>query len=220
MTVGDLKRLFGTAIKTKRSELGISQEELAGRSGLHRTYISDVERGTRNLSLESIEKLAAALDLSVSGLFHWENAGGSQQPSVEILLVEDEPADVELTIRAFRKARFTNPVHVVGDGRAALDFIFASGRYAHRRGEPQPGVVLLDLRLPKVSGLEVLRRIKADKSTRQIPVIVLTASDQDLDMKECALLGVASYIVKPVDFQNFSEIASLLRFNWELVKPK
>jgi CheY-like chemotaxis protein len=219
MTVGDLKRLFGTAIKSKRSELGISQEELAGRSGLHRTYISDVERGARNPSLESIEKLAGALDLSVSGLFHRADDGGSPEQPVEILLVEDEPADVELTIRAFRKARFTNPVHVVGDGLAALDFIFASGRYAHRVGQPRPGVVLLDLRLPKLSGLEVLRRIKENRSTRKIPVIVLTASCEDQDVAECGRLGVASYIVKPVDFENFSKVASFLRFNWALVKP-
>lgn len=219
MTVGDLKRLFGTAIKSKRSELGISQEELADRAGLHRTYISDVERGVRNPSLESIEKLAVALDLSVSRLFRRAKDGGDGVPALEILLVEDEPADVELTMRAFRKAGVTNPVRVVGDGVAALDFLFATGPYAHRREGALPGVVLLDLRLPKLNGLEVLRRIKADRRTKNIPVIVLTSSRLDEDMTECAQLGAENYIVKPVDFQNFSEITPLLKFKWALMKP-
>src|SRR5438477_8397408 len=105
---GDLKRLFGTAIKGKRSELGISHEELAHRAGLHRTYISDVERGARNLSLESIEKLAHALELSVATLFARAGDGAGADPFVEILLVEDNPDDVQLTLRAFRKARITN----------------------------------------------------------------------------------------------------------------
>src|SRR5258707_8063409 len=105
MTFGNLKRFFGSAVKRKRAELHISQEELADRAGLHRTYISDVERGARNVSLESIEKLAAALELPVSGLF--ARASSEQEPEslVEILLVEDTPEDVELTLRAFRKAR-------------------------------------------------------------------------------------------------------------------
>src|SRR6188508_3072641 len=103
MTIGDLKQLFGTAIKGKRSELGISQEELADRAGLHRTYVSDVERGARNLSLESIEKLAHALELSISGLFERANEGGPAH-ALEVLLVEDEPLDVELTLSAFKKA--------------------------------------------------------------------------------------------------------------------
>src|SRR3954470_3819674 len=102
MTIGDLKRLFGTAIKSKRSELGISHEELADRAGLHRTYVSDVERGARNLSLESIEKLADALELSISGLFERAHDGGQHPHQVEVLLVEDEPLDVELTLKAFK----------------------------------------------------------------------------------------------------------------------
>ena len=217
MTVGDLKRLFGTAIKSQRSELGISQEELAERAGLHRTYISDVERGVRNPSLESIEKLAAALDLSVSHLFHRANAGGGGGEELEILLIEDEPADVQLTIRAFRRAGVTNHVRVASDGEAALDFL-CGNRDSIVRGKT-PGVILLDLHLPKLSGLEVLRRIKADKRTRNIPVIVLTSSQQDEDVAECARLGVENYIVKPVDFQNFSEVTPLLKFKWALVRP-
>lgn len=220
MKAGELKRLIGTAIRSKRSELGISQEELADRAGLHRTYISDVERGARNPSLESIHKLAMALELSLSGLFDHANVEDLPKPAVEILLVEDDPADVVLTLRAFRKARFNNTVHVVRDGVAALDFIFANDSHSTWGGESQPGVILLDLRLPKLSGLEVLRQIKADRRTSSIPVIILTASCNDDEVAECMRLGVVNYIPKPVDFQNFSGITPQLHFEWALVKPR
>jgi len=219
MTIGDLKRLFGTAIKGKRSELGISQEELADRAGLHRTYVSDVERGARNLSLESIEKLATALELSISGLFERAREGGAAVNAVEVLLVEDEPLDVELTLRAFKKARLTNPIHVVHDGAEALDFIFATGAYTHRRELLPPGVILLDLNLPRVNGLDLLRQLKFDRRTEKIPVIVLTVSQHDRDIAECRRLGVETYLVKPVDFRDFSEVTPHLQLEWSLVKP-
>lgn len=219
MTIGDLKRLFGTAIKGKRSELGISQEELADRAGLHRTYVSDVERGARNLSLESIEKLAHALELSISGLFERANDSATTAHPVEVLLVEDEPLDIELTLRAFKKARFTNPIHVVRDGAEAIDFIFATGPHAQRRDLPPPGVILLDLNLPKLNGLDLLRQLKADKRTERIPVIVLTVSQQDRDIAECRRLGVQTYLVKPVDFRDFSEVTPHLQLEWALMKP-
>jgi two-component system, response regulator len=212
----ELKILLGNAIKRKRAALGISQEELAARAGLHRTYVSDVERGARNPSLESVEKLARALEVSLSMLLQKE---GDNQTLVEILLVEDEPDDIELTMRAFERARLTNPIHVARDGVEALEFLFAQGRYAAREDHPVPKVVLLDLNLPKKSGLEVLRRIKADSLTKDIAVIVLTVSTRDRDMAECRRLGAETYIVKPVDFQNFSEVTSHLQLAWTLVKP-
>jgi two-component system response regulator len=211
-----VKILLGNAIRRKRSLLGLSQEELAGRAGLHRTYVSDVERGARNPSLESVEKLARALELSLPGLLE---TAGHDQALVEILLVEDEPSDVELTIRAFEKARLTNPIHVARDGLEALEFLFARGRHADRKDHPVPQVVLLDLNLPKKSGIEVLRQIKADSLTKDIVVIVLTVSTRDRDMAECRRLGAETYIVKPVDFQNFSEVTSQLKLAWTLVKP-
>jgi len=220
MAAIDLKALLGMAIKTERSVLGISQEELAERAGLHRTYISDVERGARNPSITSIEKLAQALKISVSALFEraTKNGRGSSD-ALEILLVEDNPQDVELTTRAFQKARITNPLHVVGDGIEALDFLFGTGPHMHRSYATLPEIILLDLNLPKKSGLEVLRRIKADKLTKEIPVIVLTASTRDRDMAECRRLGVETYIIKPVGFQKFSEVTSNLNLAWTLVKP-
>ena len=215
---GEVKQMFGAAIRTQRLQLRISQEELADRAGLHRTYVSDVERGARNISLESIDRLAKALELSVSTLFKRAANGGQNDPVVEILLVEDNARDAALTVRAFRKARIANLLHVVSDGLEALDFIFATGAQARRREKPLPGLILLDLNLPKVDGLEVVRRIKADKRTRQIPIIVLTASDLDRDIMTCRELGVQSYIVKPVGFINFSEVTQRLHMDWALKK--
>lgn len=215
-----LKILLGNAIKSTRSALGISQEELAARAGLHRTYISDVERGVRNPSIAIVEKLAQALKLSISALFERASKNGRLSSGVlEILLVEDNSHDIELTTRAFGKARITNPLHVVGDGVEALDFLFATGSYQHRAYASLPEVILLDLNLPKKSGLEVLRRIKADQLTKNIAVIVLTVSTRDRDMAECRRLGVETYIVKPVGFQKFSEVTSNLDLAWMLVKP-
>ena len=211
-----LKILLGNAIKSTRFARGMSQEQLAARAGLHRTYVSDVERGARNPSLESVQKLAQALELSLPALLQ-----GTQKDRdlVEILLVEDDPRDVELTVRAFNKARITNPIHVARDGDEATDFLFATGRYTYRKDAPLPEVTLLDLNLPKKSGLEVLRQIKADERTRHIAVVILTISNRSRDINECRRLGAESYIVKPVDFQRFSEVTSRLSLAWTLIKP-
>jgi CheY-like chemotaxis protein len=215
----DLRTLLGAAIKSGRSQLGISQEELAARAGLHRTYVSDLERGARNPSIESVEKLAQALQISVSMLFDKATGPNGTKQLVEILLVEDNPRDVKLTMRAFEKAHISNPVYVVSDGMEALDFVFATGPYADRAEARQPQVILLDLNLPKKSGLDVLREIKGDKRTQHIPVIILTVSDKDIDFEECRRLGAEAYIVKPVDFRNFSEVTPRLSLAWVLVKP-
>src|ERR1700722_15425493 len=142
MATIDLKTLLGMAIKTQRASLGISQEELAHRAGLHRTYVSDLERGARNPSIESIEKLAGALQVSVSKLLESVGNGSGSRHLVEILLVEDNPRDVDLTVRAFKKANIANPLHVVRDGSEALDFLFANGLYTHRRNARSPQLIL------------------------------------------------------------------------------
>ncbi|HYR23709.1 MAG TPA: response regulator [Chthoniobacterales bacterium] len=219
MATIDLKSLLGTAIKTQRASLGISQEELAHRAGLHRTYVSDLERGARNPSVDSIEKLAGALQLSVSSLFEKASDADGLKDSVEILVVEDNPRDVDLTKRAFKEANITNPLHVVRDGVEAIDFIFASGPYVHRREARLPGLILLDLDLPKKSGLDVLQEVKANPRTQNIPVIILTISNRDRVIAACRRLGAKHYIVKPVGFQNFSALAVELSLGWTLVKP-
>jgi two-component system response regulator len=136
---------------------------------------------------------------------------------VEILLVEDNPNDAELTLRALKKRNLANRVLHVKDGAEALEFLFAGGAYNGRKIEKAPRVILLDLKLPKVDGLEVLRQIKADERTKTIPVAVLTSSREDRDLEECYQLGVNSYIVKPVEFENFVQVVSDLGFYWMLL---
>lgn len=122
---------------------------------------------------------------------------------VDILLVDDNPADVELTLRGLKKHNLTNRVFVVKDGAEALEYIFAAGVYADRNIKEIPKLILLDLKLPKVDGLEVLRKIKSQEKTKLIPVVVLTSSKEEKDIIESYKLGVNSYIVKPVDFDKF-----------------
>lgn len=140
------------------------------------------------------------------------------EPSVvEILLVEDNPTDAELCIRALQKHKLANHLEWVKDGAAALDFLFARGAYAGRSGLAAPKVVLLDLRLPKVDGLEVLQAVKADESTRHIPVVVLTSSKEEPDMAQCYQLGVNSFVSKPVAFEEFVRVVSDLGLYWLLI---
>lgn len=136
---------------------------------------------------------------------------------VEILLVEDNPSDAELCIRALKKNNFANKLVWVKDGAEALDFVFGSGAYSGRRVENSPRVILLDLRLPKVDGMEVLRRVKTDERTRTIPVVVLTSSKEDRDVADSYKLGVNSYISKPVEFDAFAKTVSELGLYWLLV---
>jgi two-component system, response regulator len=139
---------------------------------------------------------------------------------VEILLVEDNPRDVEMTLRALKKHNMANKVHVITDGAEAMDFIFARGAHAHTDQNPVPKVVFLDLKLPKVSGLEVLRAIKGDERTRSIPVVVLTSSQEEKDMVESYRLGVNSYVVKPLDFDKFVEAIGQIGLYWLVInKP-
>jgi two-component system response regulator len=136
---------------------------------------------------------------------------------VEILIVEDTPQDLELALRALRKAKLTNNIQVARDGQEALEFIFCEGPHSGRKMENGPKVILLDLKLPKIDGLEVLQRIKSDPRTKSIPVVVLTSSKEQSDVVESYHLGVNSYIVKPVNFEQFSEAVQKLGMYWLLL---
>jgi CheY-like chemotaxis protein len=139
------------------------------------------------------------------------------QTAVEILLVEDNLSDLELALHSLRSSKLSNQIEVVRDGAEALDFIFCTGPYAHRDIENKPKLILLDLKLPKVDGLEVLKRIKSDPRTCRIPVVVLTSSREDGDIVDSYQLGVNSYIVKPVDFEQFTEAVRQIGFYWLLL---
>lgn len=134
-----------------------------------------------------------------------------------ILLVEDNTTDEKLTLRAFKKSGVSNPVHVVRDGAEALDYLFRTGGHAGRASDPMPALVLLDLKLPKVDGLEVLRRLRADERTRLLPIVVLTASREDEDIVRSYTLGANAYVRKPVDFPKFVEAAKTLGLFWLLL---
>jgi two-component system, response regulator len=141
----------------------------------------------------------------------------NQTNAAEILLVEDNPQDLELTQRALRKANLANHIHIARDGAEALDFLFCEGAHAERKIEDGPKVILLDLKLPKLDGLQVLKRIKSDPRTRTIPVVVLTSSKEQNDVVESYHLGVNSYIVKPVNFERFAEAVQQLGMYWLLL---
>jgi two-component system response regulator len=136
--------------------------------------------------------------------------------AVELLLVEDNPQDLDLALRALRKAKVSNRIHVARDGAEALEFIFCEGPHAARHITDGPKVILLDLKLPKIDGLEVLKRIKGDPRTKMIPVVVLTSSKEQSDVVESYQLGVNSYIVKPVNFEQFTEAVRHLGLYWLL----
>ena len=134
-----------------------------------------------------------------------------------ILLVEDNRADIKLTLAALRAENLCNDIDVVRDGEEALDYMFCRGTYAKREGKRPPCMVLLDLKLPKLDGIEVLRRLKTDERTRMIPVVILTSSSEERDLFEGYRLGVNSYIQKPVDFESFRQTVKQLGFYWLVV---
>jgi len=135
----------------------------------------------------------------------------------EIILIEDNPHDAELTIRSLKRNKIANDIHVIPNGAEALDFFFATGKYEGRDMKMTPKLVILDLKLPKVDGIEILRRVKSDERTKIIPIVVLTSSKEENDVVESYKLGANSYIVKPVDFQKFAESIRDLGLYWLLL---
>lgn len=207
----DLQRRLGLAVCISRQHLGITQEELAWRADLNRSYIADIERGARNVTLRTLTTLAAALELTVENLIvATSHAAGStgevrakkdNASSAEILLVEDTARDAALVARAFKRANLTNRINLVRDAEAGLDYLLGAGRYAHHRPS-RPSLILLDVDLPRMSGVEFLRTIKADERLRSIPVVVLTVSQHDHVVFECAKLEVADYLLKPLEIES------------------
>jgi len=228
MNISAVRSIFANSVKRWRNHRGLTQEELAERADLHRTYISDVERGARNLSLESIDKLARALDISLPILFSPDETPGtasnrlpntSSAEYVDVLMVENNPDDADAALEAFARVRMANSVRVTADGAEALDLFFGRDAFADNVRDSHNQLILLGLDLPKVSGLEVLRQLKADKRTRNIPVVILTASDKHRDIAECNRLGAAAIIAKPVSFEGLTKVIPATNLVWALVKP-
>jgi len=141
-------------------------------------------------------------------------------PEVDILLVEDNASDAEMTINALKKNGLANKLLHVKDGAAALDFIFAEGAFTGRNIAYKPKVILLDLKMPKLNGIEVLQRIRADEQAKSIPVVILTSSAEDPDIKTCYGLGANSYVVKPVEFDEFQKAVTELGLYWMIVNQQ
>ena len=230
MNRSPLTLAFGSAVRALRKSLAITQEEVAWRAGLHRTYVTNVERGVCNLSLESIGKLAKAMGTSISSLLvdvevsetKQRKTGaidfGAAKGPAEILLAEDDPEDTAAAVRALREAGLSNRIQAVYDSAEALDFVFCAGPYAGRDIAHQPSLILLDLGLPNAGGLEVLRRLKEDPRTRPIPVVILTAEERVREVAEYSRLGAETWITKPVNFERLSQVLPKLNFRWLLLK--
>ena len=178
----DLQTKLGAVVRACRDQLGITQEELAWRADMHRTYLADIERGARNVTLRTVANLAKALHISVGNLFTYVTArpgtalraGAATAPTAgqDILLVGRNAADAAMPERAGQRAK----LRIVPDAEAGLDYLFGTGRHARRKPAP-PQLILLDRSLPQMSGLEFLRRVKGDARTRDIPVVGLSVSE-------------------------------------------
>lgn len=220
----DLQAWLGVTVKALRRRLGITQEELAWRADLHRTYIADIERGARNVTLRSMESLAKALEMTVGELLSNVSVpsaryGSASASPEDILLVEDNAADAALTLRAFCLAKMANPFRVVPHAEAAWEYLTGTGAES-AAGPRRPALMLLDLNLPGISGVEFLRRVKADPAMSAIPVIVLTVSRHDHVILECSRLGVVNYIVKPLSFESFVRVTPRLNLRLTLGAPR
>ncbi|NUN70502.1 MAG: response regulator [Bacteroidetes bacterium] len=209
---------YGAIVREIRRERHISQEELAHQSDLHRTYITDIERGARNVSLRNIIRIAGALHVPLSEFFGRFEAklrsDGRLNGPVDILLVEDDESFIELTRHTLQQLNITNTLRVVRDGAEALRVLLPEGAESKPAA---PSVVLLDLTLPMVGGLEVLQQLRKDPRTATLPVVVLTVSVNESDRLQCRRLGVEEYLTKPIDVEAFAAVMKRLGFQMKLV---
>ena len=224
----DIQTKLGLAVRACRRRIGITQEELAWRASLHRTYIADIERGARNVTLRSVVNLARALEVTVGALLsHVADPKASRLATDgdeirnlarPIMLVEDSATDAQMTARVFKRSRITNPLRVVRTAEAGLDCLFGTGRFT-KQGALRPQLILLDLNLPQMSGLDFLRRIKSDERTHEIPVVVLTVSLSDRMIIECGRLGAENYIIKPIGIESFVRVTPKLKLQLTVGPP-
>lgn len=217
---------FGLVVKELRRKKQLSQEELANRCGLHRTYITDIEHGTRNVSLKNISKIAHAVEESLQDVFAYverfsrhnihphENLiqpGQDQNVPVEILLVENDQGSIDQVKEEMQRGQIGNTIHVVRSGEEALRFLFPV-KADENKSNHIPKLILLSLRLPNVSGLEVLERIRKEKSTKATTVVILAPSMIEVDKERCQRLGVAEYLTKPFGAESFTEVMRRVGF--------
>jgi transcriptional regulator with XRE-family HTH domain len=226
---------FGAIIRARRLSSELSQEEVAHRAGLHRTYVTDVERGARNPSLKSIKRLCDALSISLSEVFALvEMQGSADQQSdrselkkelrrdgrLEILIAGDDVADLDATTRAIRETGLVNTIHYAHNSVELLDFLAPSGTRELQETHQVSAIVLLDLTQPHVGGVEILRRIRENPLAVLIPVIVLVSSESQPALRTAQRIGISSFIVKPVDFTKFVQAVEKAGLSWILIEGK
>ncbi|MBZ0185719.1 MAG: response regulator [Candidatus Obscuribacterales bacterium] len=192
---------LSAAIRKRREEIGMSQTELAERAGLHRTYISNIERGSQNISIESLNRIAGSMDISISELLtQAEESARSKTATINILLIEDNPADVFMFKRCLSKTNLPTSLTVVSSGLKASEIL---KKIVHKSDIPLPEIVFLDLNLPGKSGHELLRELKENDDLKHIPVVILTTSSNPQDIKRTYGHYANSYLAKPVDPREF-----------------
>jgi CheY-like chemotaxis protein len=223
MTELEVRALFAKALRRWRHQRGLSQEDLAERADLHRTYISDVERSARNLSLGSIHNLAQALDITAATLFQPAEPGTSQPAAPQphglspILLVEDKPGDAKATLETLKQAHCSNFVQVARTGTEILTLLSNWNRESGATGET-PALILFSLNPPKDRGLDLLQRLKADPHTKSIPLAVLTGDNSEPDLAKCRRLGVETFLTKPLSLPKLNGALRELQLGWALAK--
>lgn len=223
---------FGMVVKNLRREKQLSQEELANRCRLHRTYITDIEHGTRNVSLKNISKIAHAMDVPLQDVFarvdqysqdgvhliaRTQDHSGSPRHPIEILLVEEDQDSIELTLQELHQRNISNKIHIMRSGEEAIKFLY-TGQPEGNTAVHIPKVLLLELELPGISGLDVLEKIRSDKRTKQIPVIAMTSSAAEIDKERCHQLGVEEYLAKPLNIDSFSAVMRRMGFQLLLLQ--
>lgn len=200
------------AVRNRRIELGLSQAQLAERAELHRTYISEVERGTQNLTIETMARLADALDTSIMSLMEAANLAGQVHANpLEILLAEDNEADVHLVERSLAAINVSTRLHVVMDGQEVMEFLERRGKHVEA---PSPDLILLDLNLPRKSGHEILAELKSSTEFKHLPIVILTTSNSSMDLSKSYELHANTYVTKPPNRKEFQEAIAKVVDYW------
>jgi len=199
-------------LKERRVELGVSQAELATRAGLHRTYISEVERGAQNITIETLSKIADALETTVLVLMEdATNASRISADPIEIVLAEDNPADVHIIERCLKSSKIPNNLTVLRDGKKAIDYLNGEGENKDVR---VPDLIFLDLHLPKINGFEILEQLKSTARLRQVPIVVLTNSESSVDISKCYELYANTFVTKPATQKEFQDAINKVLDYW------
>lgn len=198
-------------LKARRVQLGLSQSEVGSRAGLHRTYVSEVERGAQNITIETLWRLAEALETTVLLLIEDATIAIRASDPIEVLLIEDNAADIHMVKRTLQASKISSNLTVLSDGKDALDYLNRKGAYADAKA---PDLILLDLHLPRKNGYEILKEIRGDNRLKPIPVVILTNSETDTDITKSYEMHANTFITKPLNQKQFQDAISHVLEYW------